>query len=62
MAFETTADPPPMQARTLGVMVAWRASAHAGSEAALDAPFEVGPAGGRALPAGLLCHLAHVTP
>ncbi|MDM0023309.1 prepilin-type N-terminal cleavage/methylation domain-containing protein [Variovorax saccharolyticus] len=63
MVFETSADPPPVQARTVGVMVAWRGSAHARSEAAFDAPFHAGPlVAGVRCPAGLLCHLAHVTP
>ncbi|MDM0016759.1 prepilin-type N-terminal cleavage/methylation domain-containing protein [Variovorax saccharolyticus] len=63
MVFETSPDPPPMDARTLGVMVAWRGSARAGSDAAFDAPFNAGPlVAGVRCPAGLLCHLGHVSP
>ncbi|MDM0030988.1 prepilin-type N-terminal cleavage/methylation domain-containing protein [Variovorax sp. J22P271] len=63
IVFETPPHPPADPARKLGVLVAWRAKAHPGSEPALDAPFKVDPlVAGQRCPAGLLCHLAHVHP
>ena len=49
--------------RPLGVLVAWRANERAGADAADRHPLLIDPpADGRACPAGLICHLAHVQP